>query len=207
MKPDLKNKAAKTGSEAEPASGSATMPLWLFVVLGIALWQGTLYLDRNGGGFTPLVYEPYPSLAFVKDLVPKDDSQVEFLLGQRVYSQACQACHQATGLGAPGQFPPLAGSEWVQAKGADRIIRLVLNGIGGPIEVKGQSFNGVMPPWRDTLKDEEIAAVITFIRGNKDWGNAASPVKAKDVAVIREETKARGTSWTPEELKGTPESK
>jgi mono/diheme cytochrome c family protein len=106
-------------------------------------------------------------------------------------------------MGTPGMFPPLGGSEWVTAEGHQRIIRIVLNGLNGPIEVSGQQYNNVMLAWRDMLKDEEIAAVLTFIRS--EWGNRADAVTAEEVAKVREATKDRTTYWTAQELLQIPE--
>ena len=82
----------------------------------------------------------------------------------------------------PPVFPPLAQSEWVGAEHPDRIIRIILNGLSGPVEVEGRSFGqAVMPTWRSDsstalakLSDEDLAGVITYIRNT--WGNKASPV-------------------------------
>lgn len=183
---------------AEPTAGSVPAPVWLFVLLAVLFYGGLEYLDRHAGGFNAMVYEPNLSYKAVEDLQPKSEGGEMIAKGKLVFSTACMACHQATGLGTPGQFPPLAGSEWVQAEGPNRIIRLVLNGIMGPITVSGQSFNGVMPPWKDTLKDEDIAAAITYIRNS--WGNKGSPVTPEQVKKIRDQVKDRAAPWTPEEL-------
>ncbi|MEM7599930.1 MAG: cytochrome c [Verrucomicrobiota bacterium] len=81
--------------------------------------------------------------------------------GKKVYGN-CIACHQASGAGIPGQFPPLVGSEWVDG-GTERLGAILLHGINGPMKVAGQSYNGLMPAW-NTLSDEKIAQVITYIR-------------------------------------------
>lgn len=121
-----------------------------------------------------------------------------FEKGKTVYATTCGACHQANGEGLPGQFPPLVGSDWVLAKDPSRIIRIVLNGASGPIEVNGTSWNNVMVPWKDVLQDDDIAAILTYIRN--DWGNTAPQVKPEDVAAIREKVKDRTDPWTAEEL-------
>ena len=112
----------------------------------------------------------------------------------------CTACHQATGLGLPGAFPPLAGSEWVNGK-PEIPIAIVLHGLQGEITVKGAKFNGMMMPWEATFSDQEIANVITYIRSQ--WGNKSPAVEAPLVAKVRAATKARKTQWTIAELKKT----
>jgi mono/diheme cytochrome c family protein len=117
--------------------------------------------------------------------------------GQKVYSSTCAACHQPTGQGAAGTYPPLAGSEIVAGDEA-KLIRVVLHGLTGEIEVQGETFNGAMPAWGPTLKDDDIAAVLTYVRSA--WGNKAAPVSAATVAQIRAATKARTAPWTAAEL-------
>ncbi len=109
--------------------------------------------------------------------------------GKKVFQQACQACHQGTGQGLPGAFPPLVGSEWVTGP-PQRPIAIVLHGLMGEIEVKGQKWNGVMAGLGAQLKDDQIAAVLTYVRN--EWGNSASAVDASMVAAIRKETKGQG---------------
>ena len=89
----------------------------------------------------------------------------------------------------PGQYPPLVGSEWVLASGPARMIRIVLDALQGPVKVKGLNFNNTMTPWRDTLTDQQIAAIITYVRTQKDWGHNASPVTPEEVAGHSRETK------------------
>ncbi len=101
--------------------------------------------------------------------------------GSKVYSVYCTACHQRNGLGDSQRFPPLAGSEWVTGD-KKRLIEVMLKGLEGPIEVKGQSYNNVMPQ-HSFLKDEEIAEVLTYIRPN--FGNTATAVSKEEVAAIR----------------------
>jgi mono/diheme cytochrome c family protein len=102
--------------------------------------------------------------------------------GAKVYA-TCSACHQATGAGIPGAFPPLAESEWVNGP-VENLIRIQLRGLMGPITVKGKAFNSVMPP-NSTMSDDEIAAVLTHVRSN--FGNKSSAVTADQVKALRSE--------------------
>ena len=117
--------------------------------------------------------------------------------GKTVFSTTCAACHQATGEGVPGVYPPLAGSEWATGDEA-KVVRILLHGVTGPIEVAGETFNSMMPPWGATLKDADIAAVLTYVRSN--WGNKGAPISAAKVASIRAATTSRTTPWTAAEL-------
>lgn len=115
--------------------------------------------------------------------------------GKQVYATTCQACHQATGAGIPGAFPPLAESEWVN--GSDRrMVAIVLHGLQGEVTVKGQKYQGAMPPFKDQLKPEDVAAVATYVRGS--FGNKAGAVSVETVRRALEETAARTSPWNGE---------
>jgi len=185
-----------------PACDSAgtPMPVWLAVLTPVLLIAGAVYFDRNGGWFDAQVYAPYRSLGDVQLYQPPgDEDAAQFEAGRMVYSKTCVACHQANGLGTPGQFPPLVESEWVNEAEPGRMIRIVLMGVQGPITVKGQNFNNVMVKW-DMLSDDDIAAVITFVRQNREWGNKASAVTPEQVKAVRDKLKGRATSFTAAEL-------
>ncbi len=91
--------------------------------------------------------------------------------GQTVWNQNCAACHGAQGAGQPGYFPPLAGNSDLFAEQAFPVL-VVLNGISGPLTVKGQKYNGSMPALGH-LSDDEIAAVVNFVRTS--WGRPSGP--------------------------------
>jgi len=112
--------------------------------------------------------------------------------GGALYASLCAACHQAGGQGLPGVFPPLAGSEWVQGKDSTAAA-ILLHGINGALTVKGATYNGAMPPFKDQLSDEQIAAVLTHVRSQ--WGNQAAAVSVETVASAREEHNARTASF------------
>jgi mono/diheme cytochrome c family protein len=188
--------------ELEPTAGSARAPVWFFVLVAVLAFWGMGFLDKYGGGFRVTVYSPYQSLAELEIDQPSMGNDA-FRKGQKVFVTYCQVCHQPNGQGAPGQFPPLAGSEWVLAKEPGRVIRIVLNGLQGPIKVKDLAFDSAsMVPWRDQpgISDADLANVLTFIRSNKEWGNDASPVTAEQVKAIRDKTASRSSQWFVEEL-------
>jgi mono/diheme cytochrome c family protein len=101
--------------------------------------------------------------------------------GKALYAANCVACHQATGKGLPGLFPPLDGSEWVKGD-ARTLINILLHGITGEIEVQGTIYKGMMPPFKQ-LADAEIAALASHIRSQ--WSNQAGPVAVEQVAAQR----------------------
>lgn len=125
-----------------------------------------------------------------------------WLKGAEIYQRDghCITCHQPNGRGLPvAGFPPLDGTKWVNGD-TERLIKLTLNGLHGPIEVKGKTYPGFVPmtQFRGLLNNEEIAAVLTYVRNN--FGNRADPVDAQEVAEIREQTKTKAGFWAPADL-------
>jgi nitrite reductase (NO-forming) len=100
--------------------------------------------------------------------------------GARVYKTNCAACHQTSGQGIPGAFPPLAKSDFLNADKI-RVIETVLQGRQGKLVVNGQEFDGVMPEWN--LGDEEIANLLTFVYNS--WGNSGQEVSPEEVKTHR----------------------
>ena len=101
--------------------------------------------------------------------------------GAQVFAANCASCHGAQGGGTPGAFPPLAGNSDLNGDPA-KIEHIVLYGLSSPLTVKGTTYNGTMPPWKGTLSNADISAVLTFVRGS--WGNHGTPVSAADVAKV-----------------------
>ena len=120
--------------------------------------------------------------------------------GRVLYEVSCGACHQSDGGGKEGVASPLAGSEWVTGS-QERLLRIALDGVRGPIQVKGKRYQLEMPALRHVYGDEDMAAILSYIRGA--WGNSASVITADFVGKVRSETAQRGDSWTAEEL-GSP---
>jgi mono/diheme cytochrome c family protein len=118
--------------------------------------------------------------------------------GARLFAVNCAPCHQLTGLGLGDTIPPLAGSEWVTGS-ESRLLRVILGGLTGEIEVQGEMFKGAMPGWGPLLDDNQVAAIASYIR--RSWGNKAAPVTAAAVAQLRRGSADRKTPWTAEELR------
>ena len=149
---------------------------------------------------------PAPSAAdSVKVAAPKHLSNKDaglFVKGAEVYNREghCVTCHQANGKGLPDSgFPPLEGTVWVTGD-PDRLIKLTLKGLMGPIEVKGKTYPGQVPmtPFEHLLKDDEIAAVLTYVRNS--FGNKASPITTSQVAKVREAVKDHVGLYQPADL-------
>lgn len=125
-----------------------------------------------------------------------------YLKGKLIYSREgyCTTCHQADGKGLPASgFPPLAGTPWVTGN-EKRLIKVVLNGLYGPVEVNGKKFPGQVPmtAFGRMLNDEEIAAVITYVRNS--FGNQAPAVSAARVTEVRKASTSKTGFYTPAEL-------
>jgi mono/diheme cytochrome c family protein len=203
-------RAAVLTENAEPTAERRPIPIAFIILTLVLLYYADLYvLDRGGdvmnkaGAFPAQVYDPYYTIADVEKANPVDPITAVRNEGAKVFNTACVACHQANGQGLAGQFPPLAGSEWVLAEGPNRIIRIVLHGVAGPLNVKGADFNNAMPPWKESFTDAQIAAVITYIRS--EWGNKAGPVTAEQVKKWRDKDGSRGEPMNAGELQNTPE--
>jgi mono/diheme cytochrome c family protein len=112
-----------------------------------------------------------------------------FAAGEQVYQNICKACHQVDGRGLEKVAPPLIGSAYVLGPAAVTS-RILLNGKEGTV--------GLMPPLGTTLTDDQIAAVLTFIR--REWGQTGSPVDPATVKDVRAATAGRTRPWTNDEL-------
>lgn len=174
--------------QPEPAEGSRPIPkLVLTVIAGLLVWA-VYYMYAT--------YNPMPSY-LGDNRVAADFAVPVSANGAQLYTANCVACHQANGTGLPGVFPPLSGSEWVDAEDPGVVIRIVLQGVQGPLTVDGAQYNGMMPPFHDKFSDEEMAAIVNYIRTN--FGNSASETDAQYVAQVRNETKGQETPWQGDE--------
>lgn len=200
MKPE-RTKMISHDIEAEPEVGHGEIPILFLVILAGLIFLGGLYLDKFGGGFHNQVYGPYDSYAQVAAAQPMDPIGTRLAKGKKVYDATCMLCHQANGLGTPGQFPPLDGSEWVTGS-LERLVRIPQNGLNGPIKVKGEPWNAAMPAMGAVLSDDDMADLLLYIRNS--WSNKMGDVKVDDVKAIRGKLTDRGTPWTEAELLALP---
>jgi mono/diheme cytochrome c family protein len=194
-------KMPATQGDAEPTADISPVPVWLIVLLGALIYWCQLYLDGHAGGFSQEVYAPYDSPEAVLAANPQNEGDKTLAMGRQAFHMTCEPCHQVNGMGKEGQAPPLVGSEWVLASSADRIVHIPLYGLTGPITVKGQVWNLTMPPFRDNLTDQQVAAALTYVR-TKLGDNKASPVKPELVKAARAEN--RNVSETADELLKIP---
>jgi mono/diheme cytochrome c family protein len=184
---------APLSTEREP------LPIWLYLACGAALFLtgssftgfqifGRDLLDQGPGG--PVLSSGSQGAAEVA-ATPMD-------LGKKVYSGNCASCHQASGAGQPGSYPPLAGSEWVTGS-KERLAAILLKGLQGPVTVKGASFGTMIMPAQETiLSPEKIANLMTYIRAS--WGNAAGPVTVDEVNAAKTKFASQSASFSEADL-------
>ncbi|HOX03229.1 MAG TPA: cytochrome c [Candidatus Paceibacterota bacterium] len=184
----------------EPTAVHRPLSVWMILAMGGLMLWGGWYLARYSAGFHPLIYDerssvPPPSGA-------ASNSVDLLIMGKRLYADTCAKCHQVNGEGVLGQYPPLAGSEWATAANPTQAIAIIFDGLQGPIQVKGITYNNPMVAWRDLLSDTQIAALLTYIRQQKSWSHRASAVTPEQVAAVRAATKHRPPlgPWTAQEL-------
>jgi mono/diheme cytochrome c family protein len=144
-----------------------------------------------------LIWPGKPGYKEIKIVPLNAQQQALFEKGKVLYSQTCAACHQPNGQGQEGLAPPLVDSEWVEGTHT-RLIRIVLNGLRGPVSVNGSPFDLEMPAMEQIFDDDMIASLLTYIR--REWDHNADPVSVEHVKEIRAQTKGRSGQWTAPEL-------
>jgi putative membrane-bound dehydrogenase-like protein len=141
----------------------------------------------------------WPGKAEEKEVVATPltpDQQKLFDEGKVFFGATCAACHQPSGEGLEGKAPPLRGSPWLLGSDA-RVVRIVLNGVKGPIHVRDEMVNMEMPSL-GVLDDRQVASILTYAR--REWGHTADPVAPDTVARVRKESTGRPDAWTEGEL-------
>ena len=194
--PSPTNEPIPGSEDLVPRSDNAPIPGWLVAVIGCGIFWAGAYLFTYSGGFAADVFDFKPKYGAQAAAAagPPDPKS----LGKKLFSANCITCHQANGQGQPGQFPPLAGSEFVLGDASNRLIAIVLKGLQGPVQVKGQAFNNAMQAWEGQYTDQQLAAILTYVRS--DWGNNAPEIPAEAVKAMRDELKSHKEQWTLGEL-------
>ncbi len=197
---DLKNTNVQT--TLIPAGGSAIVEFKVeapgtFILVDHSIFRtfnkgalGMLKVEGNedkvvySGRQSDEVYQPegsvIQSVGEAPRQAPAANKAERIARGERVYNNVCAACHQPSGLGIEGAFPPLAGSDFLNAD-PKRAMVIVSSGLTGKITVNGKTFNSQMPALN--LPDEDVANVLTFVYSK--WGNAGHEVKPEQVAAVR----------------------
>jgi mono/diheme cytochrome c family protein len=197
------NKNCCSSETGEPTATRSAAPMWIIVVTLALLFAGGLFLDSHSGWFDKNVYAPYQSSAQLEAFQPKSGAAAALARGKAVYESVCGICHGSDGAGKPGQAPALAGSEWVVAKGCNRLLHIPLAGVAGAIKVSGVDWNLNMAAMGAALPDSDLAAVLTYIRSS--WGNQAGEVAADDVKKVRAEIGKSPQPYSGAQLAAMPE--
>lgn len=194
---------------AETKAEDPGVPMWIIILLAFLLFWGFYFLNRHGGWFDPVVYEPFGSRAQILPYIPHNPREDFLAQGQAVFEESCIKCHQADGLGKADQFPPLDGSDWLNADGVNRIGRIVLNGLSGSIQVKAVnglvSLNAAMTPQGGIYSDDKLAAALTYVR--QKWSNKSynhPDITPDQIAKIRAAIKDHPGPFKPDELLAIP---
>lgn len=182
---DPSNKAQER-ENAEPEERIRPVPLLAIAITVAMVLFGVVYILTSEPFGTPELGDRR-TVADLSGPVPAAAGAA--VDGKAVFAAQCAACHQATGKGLPGVFPPLDGSEWVQGD-ARTVANILLHGITGKITVAGADYSGAMPSFQQ-LGDAELAAVASYIRS--EWSNKAEPLPA---SLFAQERKA-STRTTP----------
>lgn len=136
-------------------------------------------------------------------LAEEFDLKASITRGQPLYMQTCIACHQPTGMGLPGAFPPLGGSEYVTGS-AKRLVAMMLKGIQGPLTVKGMVYNNIMMPLDTQFPvykdDAKVADVANYVR-NSFTNTSTDAVTPALVAEVRTKWASKTTPFTEAEVK------
>jgi mono/diheme cytochrome c family protein len=124
------------------------------------------------------------------------EQQARFEMGKALFLGSCAACHQPHGRGMEGLAPPLADSEWVLGP-EQRLVRIALHGVMGPLKVRGRTYHLDMPAM-GFFNDEQLAAILTYLR--REWEHTADPVEPETVKAIRNATNDHHEAWLGEQL-------
>ena len=192
IRPDASDFVEQPEIAAAPAARES-LPPWLYVLCGVALFFAgssfagiefdTGYYDEGmGAAATSAAAGPAVAAA----------PQTPMDIGKTLYNGNCANCHQASGAGQPGAYPPMVGSEYVLGS-QGMLAAILLDGVQGPLTVENSPYGtNVMPAWAN-LSDEKLADIMTYIR--KSWGNTADEVKPEEVAAVRAKESSRTQPW------------
>ncbi|MHB8948611.1 MAG: c-type cytochrome [Rhodoferax sp.] len=163
---------AQAREQEDPSERNRPIPLTVALITLAVVIFGVAYI---------LLSEPFGRADLgdrrtVADLrAPAAGATLAVADGKKLFTANCVACHQASGKGLPGVFPPLDGSEWV---GGDErtVVNILLHGVSGELTVMGITYKGAMPSFQQ-LSDAELAAVASYVRA--EWSNKAGAIKSE----------------------------
>jgi len=193
----VKSHVELSKNKHEPTKNFLIAPLVFVFVFGCLIFVCSIQLAHSTNSF-----QLHPPVEVV-ELTPeeKESQRLErkFSSGEKIFAARCASCHQANGLGIAGQFPPLAGSEWVSAD-PGVITNIILKGLKGEILVKGEKYgtSAAVNMAAVPISDREIANVSTYVR--QAWGNSSDEVSEDFVKQVRADYTNKQDQWTGDEL-------
>jgi len=182
----------------EPSEQFSPIPVFLVFVLMILGFWGGIYIVLYSGEFRADAFHPEFKGSTTVTVAPEISL---FARGEKIYRNQCAQCHQADGNGLSGVYPPLIASSWVNGH-PEVLARILINGLNGPIEVKGNTYNGNMPAFGPNglnLKPKDLAGVMTYIR--QEWGNDSADMTVEMVDTYLGSYASRSTPWQAAELR------
>lgn len=181
-----------------PTEGFLIAPLVFVFVFGCLIFVCSIQLAHSTNGFQ--VHPPQEIATLTDEERENKRIKRKFDSGKKLFAVNCASCHQASGLGLGNQYPPLADSEWVSADPA-LIIKIILKGLKGEIQVKGETYGTManMAAVTNLKTDREIANVASYVR--QAWGNDSPEVLEEDVAKARLDSVEQKDQWIGDELK------
>jgi mono/diheme cytochrome c family protein len=192
MNKDLND--AQKREKIDPNEDSKPLPWFITMTIGALFMWSAIYIKETVMTAAPENGDSRAAQLASNDCASNTGSIAKVAIdGSAIFQAKCLACHQANGQGIAGVFPPLTESEWVTGK-PEVLANILLHGINGKINVKGVDYNGQMPAFKDLLKDDELAAVLSYIRS--DWGNKAEAIDETLIKNVREATKTRDKPYS-----------
>ena len=182
----------------EPTKNFLKAPLVFVFVFGCLIFVCSIQLAHSTNSF-----QLHPPVDVVELTAEEKESmrlEKKISSGEKIFASRCASCHQANGMGIEGQFPPLAGSEWVSAD-AGVISNIILKGLKGEISVNGVKYgtSAAVNMAAVPISDREIANVSTYVR--QAWGNDSVEVTEEFVSQVRSEHAAKQDQWVGDELR------
>ena len=181
----------------EPTKGFLQAPLIFVFVFGCLIFVCSIQLAHTTNDFA--LHPPEETEELSPD--QKEDLRKERKIssGEKIFAARCASCHQTNGLGIAGQYPPLAGSEWVTSD-PGIITNIILKGLKGEIVVKGETYGktAAMNMAAVDIDDSEIANVVSYVR--QAWGNKAEEIFEDEVASIRADSTEKQDQWTGDQI-------
>lgn len=194
----VKSHVELTKNKHEPTKNFLMAPLVFVFVFGCLIFVCSIQLAHSTNSF-----QLHPPLEVIElSAEEKETLRLERKIssGEKIFAARCASCHQVNGLGIEGQFPPLAGSEWVSAD-AGVIANIILKGLKGEILVNGKKYgtSAAVNMAAVPINDREIANVSTYVR--QAWGNTSPEVSEDLISKLRAEHSSRQDQWVGDELK------